>query len=146
MPTDNFEYDINIYEMLIMPKTRLGLYISWIHPFSRVTVGRGLRINKFIKFFFKSAVLSRRQSNFQCHRIILNANFGASNLSQNLRSDVLSDIETVLTHWGRDKMAVISQTTYWRAFSWMKIYVFRWIFHWSLFPRFQLTITQHWFR
>ena len=51
-----------------------------------------------------------------------------------------------LTHWGRDKMAAISQTTFSNAFSWMKMYKFRLRFHWSLFPRVQLTIFQHWFR
>ena len=51
-----------------------------------------------------------------------------------------------LTHWGRDKMAAISQTTFSGAFSWMKIYEFRLRFHWSLFLRFELTIFQHWFR
>ena len=38
-----------------------------------------------------------------------------------------------LTHWGRDKMADISQTTFSNAFTWMKIHQFRLIFHWSLF-------------
>ena len=51
-----------------------------------------------------------------------------------------------LTHWGRDKMAAVSQTTLSNAFSWMKMYKFRLIFHLSLFPRVQLTILQHWFR
>ena len=51
-----------------------------------------------------------------------------------------------LTHWGRDKMDVISQTTFSSAFSWMKIFEFRLKFHWSLFLRVQLTIFQHWFR
>ena len=51
-----------------------------------------------------------------------------------------------LTHWGRDKMDVISQTTCSSAFSWMKILEFRLKFHWSLFLRVQLTIFQHWFR
>ena len=50
------------------------------------------------------------------------------------------------THWGRDKLAAIFRTTLWNAFSWMKIYTLRLIFHWSLFLRFQLTIFQHWFR
>ena len=45
-----------------------------------------------------------------------------------------------LTHWGRDKMAAIFQTTFSNAFSWMKIFKFRLRFHWSLFPRVQLTI------
>ena len=50
-----------------------------------------------------------------------------------------------LTHWGRDKMDAISQTTFWNAFSWMKMLEFRLIFHRSLFLRVQLTIFQHWF-
>ena len=29
-----------------------------------------------------------------------------------------------LTHWGRNKMDAISQTTFWSAFSWMKIFEF----------------------
>ena len=44
------------------------------------------------------------------------------------------------------KMATISQTTFWNAFSWMKMFVFCFKFHWSLFLRVQLTIFQHWFR
>ena len=51
-----------------------------------------------------------------------------------------------LTHWGRDKMDAISQTTFSRAFSSMKIVVFWLNFHWNMFPRVQLTIIQHWFR
>ena len=51
-----------------------------------------------------------------------------------------------LTHWGRDKMAAIFQTTYSKAFSWMKMYKFWLKFHWSLFLRVQLTIIQHRFR
>ena len=51
-----------------------------------------------------------------------------------------------LTHWGRDKMAAVSQTMFSNAFSCMKMYEFRIKFHWSLFLWFQLTIYQHWFR
>ena len=58
----------------------------------------------------------------------------------------ISSIVYLLTHWGRDKMDAISQTTFSSAFSWMKMHEFRLIFHWSLFPRFELTIFQHWFR
>ena len=45
-----------------------------------------------------------------------------------------------------DKMAAISQTIFSDAFSWMKNFEFWLKFHWSLFPRAQLTISQHWFR
>ena len=51
-----------------------------------------------------------------------------------------------LTHWGRDKMADIFPPTFSNGFSWMKMYEFRLIFHWSLFLGVQLTIFQHWFR
>ena len=70
-------------------------------------------------------------------------------LSTSMQSLVPSWASThcvTLTHWGRDKMAVIFQTTYWNAFSWMKNFEFRLIFHWSLFLRVQLIIFLHWFR
>ena len=41
----------------------------------------------------------------------------------------------VLTHWGRDKMAAIFQTTFSNGFSGMKMYEFRLTFHWGLFLR-----------
>ena len=49
-------------------------------------------------------------------------------------------------YWSRDKVDAISQTTFWNAFSWMKMFELRLKFHWSLFPRVQLIIFQHWFR
>ena len=52
----------------------------------------------------------------------------------------------VLTHWGQDKMAAIFQKTFSNAFSWMKMYKFRLRFHWSFFPRVQITIFDHCFR
>ena len=51
-----------------------------------------------------------------------------------------------LTHWGRDEIDAIFQTTLLNAFSWMKMYELRLRFHWHLFLRFELTIFQHWFR
>ena len=42
--------------------------------------------------------------------------------------------QSFLTHWGRDKMADISQRTFSHEFSWMKIYSFPLKFHWNLFP------------
>ena len=44
------------------------------------------------------------------------------------------------------QMSPISQTTFSNELSWMKSFVFRFKFHWSLFIRVQLTISQHWFR
>ena len=55
-------------------------------------------------------------------------------------------LKTVLTHLPLDKMAAILRTIFSSAFSWMKSLVFLLKFHWSLFLRVQLIITQHWFR
>ena len=50
------------------------------------------------------------------------------------------------THWGQDKIAAISQTTFSNAFPWMEMDEFRLRFHRSLFLRFELTLLQRWFR
>ena len=50
------------------------------------------------------------------------------------------------THWGRDKMVTNFLTTFSNAFPWMKMHKFRLRFHWGLFLRVQLTISQHWLR
>ena len=41
--------------------------------------------------------------------------------------------QRVLTHWGRDEIDNISQTTFSNVFSSMKMFEFRLKFHWSLF-------------
>ena len=50
-----------------------------------------------------------------------------------------------LTHWGPGEMNNISQMTFSNIFSSMKMFELRLKFHWSLFPRVQLPIFQHWF-
>ena len=47
-----------------------------------------------------------------------------------------------LTHWGRDKMTAISQTTFSNAFPWLEMYEFRLKFHWSLLLGFSPTRRQ----
>ena len=44
------------------------------------------------------------------------------------------------------KLTPFLQTIFSNAFSWMQMFESRLKFHWSLFPRVQLTIFQHWFR
>ena len=51
-----------------------------------------------------------------------------------------------LAHWGRDKIDAILQTAFSKAFSEMKMLLFRLKCHWSLLLRAKLTIFQHWFR
>ena len=50
------------------------------------------------------------------------------------------------SHWGRDKIDAIFQTTFSNTFSWMTVYELRLKFHWNLFVRVQSTIVRHWFR
>ena len=52
----------------------------------------------------------------------------------------------VLTHWGRDKMTAILQTTVSKTFSRIKMHEFRLKFHWILFLKVQLIKFQHWCR
>ena len=52
----------------------------------------------------------------------------------------------VLTHWSPDEIDAILQMPFSNEFSWMEMYWFQLEFHWSLFPRVQITIFQHWFR
>ena len=49
--------------------------------------------------------------------------------------------EQMLTHWVRETMAAIFQTTFSTAFSWMKTFESRLIFYWILFLMVQLTIS-----
>ena len=63
-----------------------------------------------------------------------------------IRSEFSVKYHVILTHWCRDKMGAILQTTPSIPFSWLKMFEFRLHFHWSLFLRVQLTIFQHWFR
>ena len=46
-----------------------------------------------------------------------------------------------LTHWGRDKMAAVSQTTFSNEFSWMKMVQFWLRFPWSFILGVQLTMS-----
>ena len=51
-----------------------------------------------------------------------------------------------LEHWGRDKIAAIPQATFSNTLFLTKMYVFRLRFDWRLFQRFELTLSQHWFK
>ena len=71
----------------------------------------------------------------------------AGSLTQLLqRRSICRAIRQYLTHWGRDEMDNISQTTFSNVFSSIKMLEFILKFHWSLFLRVQSTIFQHWFR
>ena len=52
----------------------------------------------------------------------------------------------VLTHWGRDQIDAISQTTFSNAFPWLKMFQFRFNFYWHLLLGVQSIIFQHCFR
>ena len=74
--------------------------------------------------------------------IFFNGNFLISNVIGLCNGCSLQAINTLRPR----QMDAISQTTFSNAFSWMKMFEFRLKFHWSMFPRVQLTIFQQWFR
>ena len=72
-------------------------------------------------------------------------NIISQNWSNNWHRTVHKSLSS-LTHWGRERMAAISQTTFSNVFSWMRILKIWLKFHWSLFVSAQFKIFQHWFR
>ena len=54
--------------------------------------------------------------------------------------------DAILTHWDRDKITAIFQTTLSNVFSWMIMHEFRLKCHWCLFQGVQLTVFQYWFK
>ena len=114
---------------------------------------------------FRTVFSRNCQLSFSCKPVIWRVKYGllpgnitysATITSDGYRSDVQLTKDTsrgpvhwvkfILTHWGRDKMDAIFQTTFSNWYYWMKMYEFRLKFHWSLFLKFQLAIFQHWFR
>ena len=83
---------------------------------------------------------------WQCKKKPIPALLMSCGVYENWSCENKATLHQVLTHWGRDKMAAISQTTFSNAFSWMKMFKYRLKFHWILFWRDQLTIFQHRFR
>ena len=82
--------------------------------------------------------------NFGCH-VVANLKMSSAKW-QPFECHLFSSGLNMLTHWGRDKIDAILQTTFSNAISWMKMFEIWLRFHWSLFLRFELTIIQHWFR
>ena len=52
----------------------------------------------------------------QCVKTIVEVNMGMSNYMPEFYVDVIYCSCLELTHWGREKMAAISETTFWNAF------------------------------
>ena len=64
---------------------------------------------------------------------------GPFGITRPLWANGISLSTQTLTHWDRDKMAAIFQTTFSSGFTWMAMYEFRLKCHWSLFSCVQLT-------
>ena len=91
------------------------------------------------KYHFGSSYQYNLTNCYFLTHLAIHAVFMSCDRSVSLQSSI------ILTHWGRDKMDALLQTTLSNAFSWMNMIEFGFIFHWSLFLRVQLTIFHHWF-
>ena len=123
-------------------------------PMNSITTGQQRR-NCFHLVISSSVIITGKvnivKSLNSCYTPVANVS-----LSFVVRRGLHSENETIyfrartgyrhLIHRGRDKMAPIFQTTSSNTFSWMKMHKILSRFHWSLFPRVQLTIFQHWSR
>ena len=92
--------------------------------------------NKIMKYFY----IGKNQYNDVCLFVEI-VHFAIFRELFQFKDIILSGEELPLSHWGRDEMDAISQTTFSNAFSWMKAHEIRLRFHWSLFLRFELTIS-----
>ena len=92
-----------------------------------------------VKGHFPGVIRSRRQYfNQPLHRqlrALANVHWTPGKCASNDFCQAVHRRQIALTHWGRDKMAAIFQTTFSNAFSSMKIYEFLLKFHRLKFPR-----------
>ena len=119
-----------------------GRDISGLHCIDYVEyLGPGLTWGRILSTY----IVSMWRNDIKCNYMFM---FPLKNLARKGLIHLLFSHSTAaaLTHWGRDQIDAISQTTFSNAFSRMKMNEFRLGFHWSLFLRFELTIFQHWFR
>ena len=102
--------------------------------------------NQFAYYFLPWTYKPTENNIYQlsCNLIVYTSRLGDTYTHQGTGSPLVQTINC-LTHLPLDKMAVVLQTIYSHAFSWMKSLVFWLKFHWSLFGKVHLTITQHWF-
>ena len=81
-----------------------------------------------------ATVLEPFKGNVNIYRLLIAIQVNPAETDAEVSGKILNE-ETILTHWGRDKMAAFSQTTLSNAFSWMKILEFRLKIHWSFVPK-----------
>ena len=102
--------------------------------------------NQFAYYFLPWTYKPTENNIYQlsCNLIVYTSRLGDTYTHQGTGSPLVQTINC-LTHLPLNKMAVVLQMIYSHAFSWMKSLVFWLKFHWSLFGKVHLTITQHWF-
>ena len=108
---------------------------------------RGALMFSLICVWIDGAVNNRESGDSRRYRAHYDVTIMLNKMSNN-KLPVIWDAITLMRHHCHvsssplDKIAAISQTIFWEAFSWMKSLVFWLKFHWSLL----LTITHYWFR
>ena len=115
----------------IMTLTHVFVKLQWRHMRSHEVTSCGLKLQTTRSFIQKLFHLFRQTSK-KIFKGLQHWSFWESTVAGWVvpGKKKISNAERVLTHWGRDKMDDISQTTF----------EFRLKFHWSLFLRVQLTI------
>ena len=134
-------WEFSAYNKLLMNTINPGCDVATVcHQVRCMCWGHQCLFSKGRYFFFNCSNL------VQCLRDLLCKLIGIMHtkmFAMYLQIGVL--MCCLLTHWGRDNVAAIFQTTFSNTFFWMKMHEFRLKFHWNLFPRVQSTKFQHWF-
>ena len=124
------------------PRTKWSVYLATVPVLYKVIID----INRYLKLAPGVSIVTAsntpwimaRQCGHWCPAVPTN-----TTRIYDVKFDTTGKIHISLTHWGRDKMAAIPQTTLSNAFSWTKMLEFRWKFQQSVLLRVQLTIFQH---
>ena len=106
-----------------------------ILKFKRNSIPHSMQLSSRVSFLVLSVALYSDNDSFDKSKNMLS--FSSLILFVWVTEICLADMqhhsEGTLTHWGRDQIDAISQTTFSNVFSSMKMIEFRLKFHWSLF-------------
>ena len=136
------QIDLQLYIDLSCSVNPWFLFLIYIHPFSSHLFFSLLvyYVQILIVFSYKvTSTIQHLSAKFYCSKVLFDPNRDLHVWRHNLTC-------IISTHWGRDKMAAIFQTAFSNASFLIKINKFRLRTQWSLCPRVQSKILQHWFR
>ena len=143
---------------LVWQQRRIAYFIRYLHSVEQTCrklfkntdkhshIKRNNLFRKYNLLAYKTSVNMCRRKQWQPNECKCSAPRSVTAVKWMSMSASFQKIVLSLTHWGRDEITAILQTSFSKAFSWTEIYKFILRCHWILSPRVKSTIFQHWLR